>query len=86
MRKQDQFEKAQTHYKESMRILEKALGKNHPEIAEILNSSGLAKKKIGLYEDAADDYTRALEIVETCFGAQHPKVGMYLNNLADCCI
>lgn len=86
MRKQDLFDEAQHLYKTSMAILEAKLGPNHPEIAEILNSLGLSKKKAGHYEAAAEDYERAMEIVEKCFGKDHPKVGMYLNNLADCCI
>ena len=86
MRKQDHLSEAQKLYNTSMGILESVLGPTHPEIAEILNSLGLAKKKEGRYEEAAEDYMRALGIVEQCFGREHPKVGMYLNNLADCYI
>jgi len=44
-RKQGDFKKAEGIYFKAKDILEKSLGSNHVEVAEVLNSMGLIKKK-----------------------------------------
>lgn len=68
-----------------MACLEKSLGPNHIEVAEVLNSMGLVLKKRADYDGAEQYYQRAIQIVLDTFGhdQKHYKLGIYYNNLAD---
>ncbi len=65
--------------------MEKSLGPNHIEVAEVLNSMGLVLKKRADYDGAEAYYKRAIQIVHDTFGSnqEHYKLGIYYNNLAD---
>ena len=72
-----------TDYKRARKIVEKSLGINHEEVANILNNIGLVLKKQAKYEEAKEFYAKSLSIIKSVFGAKHPKVGTGLYNLAD---
>jgi tetratricopeptide (TPR) repeat protein len=63
-------------------IREKALGRDHPEVATALNSLAELYDELGHYAEAEPLYQRALTIRENAFGRDHPAVAESLNNLA----
>ena len=69
-------------YQKSLRILEKCLGPDHPEVARTLNDMATHYIQIGDYEKALPIYQRALDIREKVLDLQHPDIAKTLNNLA----
>ena len=65
-----------------MAIEEKALGPDHPDVAQSLNNLALLYNDQGRYSDAEPLYKRSLAIREKKLGADHPDVARSLNNLA----
>jgi CHAT domain-containing protein len=63
-------------------IKEKALGKDHPDVALTLNNLAGVYEAQGKYADAEGLYKRALMIDEKALGAEHPAVAQNLDNLA----
>ena len=63
-------------------IKERALGADHPGVAETLGNLANVYDSQGKYADAEGLYKRALAIFEKAFGADHPDVAMALQNLA----
>ena len=63
-------------------IFEKALGPNHPNVAQSLNNLALLHKMQGDYAKAEPLYQRALAVYEKSLGPDHPDVANSLNNLA----
>ena len=76
------YEEALPMYVRSLAILEKALGKDHPDVATGLNNLGGLYHAQGEYRKALTIYVRALAICEKSFGKDHPDVATSLNNLA----
>ena len=66
-----------------MTIREKALGRDHPEVATALNGLALLYFDQGRYADAEPLYQRALAIREKALGRDHPDVAGSLNSLAE---
>jgi CHAT domain-containing protein len=61
---------------------EKALGPDHPDIANVLNNLAELYRAQGRYADAEPLYKRSLAISEKALGPTHPDVAVSLNNLA----
>jgi tetratricopeptide (TPR) repeat protein len=66
----------------ALRISEKALGPEHPEVAATLNNMALLLDSQGKYFDLLPLYERALRISEKALGPGHPSVAATLNNMA----
>jgi CHAT domain-containing protein/tetratricopeptide (TPR) repeat protein len=66
----------------SLAILEKALGADHPDVANSLNNLALLHKSQGNHLAAEPLFKRSLSILEKVLGADHPDVANSLNNLA----
>lgn len=66
---------------ESLRIVERVLGKQHPDYATSLNNLALLHYSQGEYDKALPLYQQALQIYEQG-GKQHPYYATSLNNLA----
>jgi CHAT domain-containing protein/Tfp pilus assembly protein PilF len=64
-------------------ILEKALGRDHPNVALSLNNLAVLYESQGRYADAEPLHRRALAINEKALGRDHPDVATSLNNLAE---
>ena len=64
------------------RSSEKALGPDHPDVAQSLNNLALLYVNQGRYADAEPLYKRSLAINEKALGPDHPDVATSLNNLA----
>ena len=67
----------------ALAISEKALGKDHPDVATSLNNLAKLYFKQGEYEQALPMYVRSLAICEKALGKNHPDVGIILDNYAD---
>ncbi|MBD2354891.1 tetratricopeptide repeat protein [Tolypothrix sp. FACHB-123] len=63
-------------------IGEKVLGKEHPNVATLLNNLALLYSSQGSYAKAEGLYLRSLAIREQVLGKEHPDVAQSLNNLA----
>jgi tetratricopeptide (TPR) repeat protein len=66
----------------TLRIDEKTLGPDHPDVATDLNNLASTYDTQGKYEQALPLYQRALKIHEKALHADHPLVATDLNNLA----
>jgi tetratricopeptide (TPR) repeat protein len=77
-----EYSKAEPLYQRSVAIREKALGKDHPEVAVLLNNLALLYRIQGHYAEAEPLYQRSLVILEKALGKDHPNVANSLNNLA----
>jgi tetratricopeptide (TPR) repeat protein len=73
---------AEPLYQRALRILETALGPDHPDVATSLNNLAALYRVQGNYGAAEPLYQRALRIWETALGPDHPNVATSLNNLA----
>jgi tetratricopeptide (TPR) repeat protein len=69
-------------YREVLRIRERTLGPQHPEVAVSLNNLASAYLATGRHADAEALYLRSLEIRQEALGADHPRVANAYNNLA----
>jgi tetratricopeptide (TPR) repeat protein len=69
-------------FERSLKILERKLGKNHPDVATALNNLALLYYSRGNYDAAEPLYQRSLAIDEHTLGIDHPGVATDLNNLA----
>src|SRR6266851_4248860 len=61
---------------------EKAVGPDHPDVAESLRILAGLHTRQGRYGDAEPLYQRSLAIFEEAHGPDHPNVATSLNNLA----
>jgi tetratricopeptide (TPR) repeat protein len=66
----------------TLAIREKALGRDHPDVAQSLNNLAEPYRNQGRYADAEPLYQRSLAIYEKALGRDHPEVPTSLNNLA----
>jgi len=65
-----------------VRVMERTLGPESPEVAASLNNLGRTLRETGRLEKAETLYRRALTIAENACGEKHPQVAICLNNLA----
>ena len=79
---QGQRRQAEPLYERALAIREKALGPNHPDVAESLNNLAVLYRDKGQQPQAEALHKRALAIREKAFGPDHPDVATSLNNLA----
>jgi tetratricopeptide (TPR) repeat protein len=75
-------ESAVKAFTRGLRLLEKTIGNDHPDVATALNNLALIHYSKGRYDMAEPLYRRALMIDERVLGYDHPGVATDLNNLA----
>jgi tetratricopeptide (TPR) repeat protein len=66
------YTEAEPLIRRAIEIDEKALGKDHPEVAAHYNNLALLLEYQGKYAEAEPLYRRAMEIVQTKLGLDHP--------------
>ncbi len=76
------YAEAEPLHKRSLAIREKALGPDHPDVAQSLNNLGGLYKVQGKYAEAEPLYQRALAIREKALGSEHPELATSLENYA----
>jgi tetratricopeptide (TPR) repeat protein len=74
---------AEPLYRRSLAIQEKALGPNHPDVANSLNNLALLYQTKARYADAESLLNRSLAIGENVFGPDNPGVATSQSNLAN---
>jgi CHAT domain-containing protein/Tfp pilus assembly protein PilF len=79
---QGRYAEAEPLYKRALAIHEKALGPDHPDVANSLGNLALLYQEEDRYADAEPLFKRALAIQEEALGPDHPGVAGALNNLA----
>jgi tetratricopeptide (TPR) repeat protein len=82
LRTQFENDAAERAYEEALSLEEQSLGKNHPNVATILNDLAAFHQAHKRYEAAEPLYQRALDIKERALGNDHPDVAAILNALA----
>ena len=81
-RAQGRYADAEPLYQRSLAIWEKALGPEHPDVAQSLNNLARLYDTQGRYADAEPLCQRSLAIWETTLGPEHPAVATVLENYA----
>ena len=79
---QDKYADAEGLFKRALAIKEKALGADHPDVANSLNNLAIGYGEQGKYADAEGLFKRALAIREKTLGADHPELASTLASLA----
>jgi CHAT domain-containing protein/tetratricopeptide (TPR) repeat protein len=77
------YAKALSRAEHALLLREKALGPNHPEVAECLDWLGRLHGRLGSYVVAEPLHRRAFQILEATLGQDHPDVVSPLHNLAN---
>ncbi len=72
---------AKAAFERALKIFEKQLGEDHPNVATLVNNLGYVLKALGDHAGAKAAYERALKIDEAAFGPDHPNVAIRVNNL-----
>ena len=80
--RQGRYAEAIPRARETLAIREKALGPEHPDVAQSLNNLAGLYRAQGQYAPAEPLYRRALAIWEKALGPEHPDVATSLNHLA----
>ncbi len=81
-RAQGRYTEAESLYKRSIAISEKALGPEHPDVATSLNNLAELYSAQGRYAEAEPLHKRSLAIGEKALGPEHPNNTRSLNGLA----
>jgi tetratricopeptide (TPR) repeat protein len=81
-----QYQKAGPLYKESMTVLAKQLGPDHPEMATSWYQIGELQETLGEYDKAVSLYKKSLEILEKKRGQEHPVLANSIDKLAALCM
>jgi tetratricopeptide (TPR) repeat protein len=74
---------ALAQYRQALAIRKKALGEEHPDVAESLNNIGELLRAQGNWAGALALHQRALTIRKKALGEDHPEVAVSLINLGD---
>ena len=82
-RKTGDYEKAELHYLEAIKLAEQTYGKNHPYYAMVINNMGIYYLELAKYNKAEECYRKALEIQKEIYGDCHPDYAVALLNLGN---
>ncbi len=70
--RQGKYNEALEQFQRGRETRERALGPEHPDVADSLNNAALVLRHLGHYEKAIENYQRAAAIKEKVFGPNHP--------------
>jgi len=76
-----EYEEAELRYRQSLLIIEKIQGPNHPDIVLSLNNLAFLHFSKGEFDKAEVLWTRALDILENFLGADNPHLIQTLSTL-----
>jgi serine/threonine protein kinase/tetratricopeptide (TPR) repeat protein len=71
---------AASAFQESVRLKEKALGVDHPDVGVSEGNLAITLAETGNYKGALDHVERAVDMMERGLGAAHPDVALQLEN------
>jgi tetratricopeptide (TPR) repeat protein len=75
------YRSAQKYLERALPIRQKALGENHPDVAEVLNNLGVAQEQAKDYDKAVSNFLRARSIFERSSRSYPSDLANVLNNL-----
>ncbi len=78
---QGRYAEAEPFYERALAIREKALGEEHPHVAQTLNNLALLYATQGRYAEAEPLFERALEIFTRALGEEHPYTQQTKDNI-----
>jgi len=81
---QGKYDEAEVLFQKTLQIRERALGKEHPSIADSYNNLAANLTAHGKYKEAEVLYQKALQICERMLCEDHPHTVLFKKNLADC--
>jgi CHAT domain-containing protein/Tfp pilus assembly protein PilF len=81
-RSQGQYYWVEKHYNRAGTLIEKVLGRDHPDRAKLLLGIAVAYRADKQYDKAAPFFEEALGILEKALGQNHPDVASALNDWA----
>jgi DNA-binding winged helix-turn-helix (wHTH) protein/tetratricopeptide (TPR) repeat protein len=73
---------AESLHRRALAIREKALGPEHPDVAQSLNNLAWLHQHTGRHTEAEGLHRRAIVIAENTLGPEHPDVAQSVSNLA----
>jgi CHAT domain-containing protein len=82
LRRAGKYREALAPGERALEIREKALGVDHPNVANALNNLAIIYRNAGDFAKAESLNRRALEILEKSLGPDHPQVAASLDSLA----
>ncbi len=78
---QGEYKKALEWYGKALKIIEKGLGKEHPNTAKTYNNLAGVYDNQGEYEKALELYGKAQKICEKRLGKNHPHTKLVADNI-----
>jgi tetratricopeptide (TPR) repeat protein len=78
---QGKYTEAITYSEKSLKIRQKTLPANHPDLATSYNNIGVVYKNMGEYSKALSYYEKALEIQQKSLPVNHPDLATSYNNI-----
>jgi tetratricopeptide (TPR) repeat protein len=80
---QGKYPEAITYYEKSLKIRQKTLPANHPDLATSYNNIGNVYDNMGEYSKALSYYEKALEISQKTLPVNHPDFAHSYNNIGN---
>ncbi len=80
-RGQGEYKEAITYFEKSLKIQQKILHPNHPELTKSYNNIGLVYENIGEHSKALSYYETALEIQQQSLPLNQPDLAIFYNNI-----
>jgi Flp pilus assembly protein TadD len=81
---QGKYSEAETMYRETLAVLQRVLGSEHPDTLSTANNLAIALKSQGKYGEAETMYRETLAVQQRVLGREHPETLRTVNNLAAC--
>lgn len=78
-----EYDEALPLYEQTLRIQEKALGLDHPDVATTLNNMGNLFYDQGKFEEALPLTERAIAVLEKALGPEHPRTKIFRTGLGN---
>ncbi len=79
----EDHEGAATQFFQALRIKERVLGKDHPDVALTLANLADTLRALGRFGEALDDINRGIDILERTLGPSYPQLVLQLVNRAE---
>jgi tetratricopeptide (TPR) repeat protein len=80
---QGNYERAEALFLQALKLRQRLLGDNHPDVASSLNNLAKLYYSQGKYDQAEPLYLQALNILEQSLGGNHPNTVRVRENLAN---
>jgi tetratricopeptide (TPR) repeat protein/tRNA A-37 threonylcarbamoyl transferase component Bud32 len=77
------YDQSLDQYREAKALFEKALGKEHMEVAKMHGAIGSSLRLSGLLDEGIAEIRKSLSMLESIVGTDHPMLTAPLNNLAN---